>query len=53
LRGEFVVSRSYGTQALPSLLIEQGGVRSLLAGGYADAATLESMIRARLSERSG
>jgi putative protein-disulfide isomerase len=48
LHAEFAASRSYGTQALPSLLLEQDEVRSLLAGGYADAATLEAMLRARL-----
>jgi putative protein-disulfide isomerase len=48
LREEFAMSRTYGTQALPSLLIEHDGERSLLVGGYADAATLASMIRGRL-----
>jgi len=53
LRVEFDGARGYGTQALPSLLIEapeedgSGGERQLLAGGYADAETLVAMIRAR------
>lgn len=49
LRAEFDGARGYGTQALPSLLIEtpgcQGGERRLLAGGYVDAETLEAMVR--------
>jgi putative protein-disulfide isomerase len=49
LQAEFENSRIYGTQALPSLLVEQAGERRLLAGGYADAATLEAMVRARLA----
>ena len=48
VRAEFSISRSYGTSALPSVLVEQGGERALLAGGYADAPMLESLIRSRL-----
>lgn len=48
LAQEFSVSRSYGTNALPNVLIEDQGERRLLAGGYADAPMLESLIRARL-----
>jgi putative protein-disulfide isomerase len=48
LRDEFRTSRIYGTQALPNLLLEHGDDRRLLAGGYADAATIEAMVRARL-----
>ena len=43
---EFESARSYGTNALPSVLVEQGGKRRLLAGGDADADTLVEMIRA-------
>ncbi|MFU8815264.1 MAG: DsbA family protein [Pseudomonadales bacterium] len=59
LRAEFAGARRYGTHALPSLLIERDGERRLLAGGYADAATVAAMVRARLGdpdpdrERSG
>jgi len=49
VRGEFALARSYGTSALPSVIVEQEGQRTLLAGGYADAAMLESLIRARLA----
>jgi len=45
---EFSDSRSYGTNALPSVLLEEDGERRLLAGGYADAPMLESLIRAQL-----
>lgn len=45
LADEFAGARSYGTQALPNLVLEVGGERRLLAGGYVDAATLESLVR--------
>jgi len=48
LAREFSDSPSYGTNALPSVLVEDHGERRLLAGGYADAPMLESLIRARL-----
>lgn len=41
---EFEGSRRYGTNALPSLLVETDGKRRLLAGGYADADMLETLI---------
>lgn len=53
LRAEFASARSYGTQALPSLLMERNGERRLLAGGYADAATVVTMVRARLVAAGG
>lgn len=54
LMEEFATARSYGTQALPAVLLEDAGERRLLAGGYADAAMLESLVRSRLSaENSG
>jgi putative protein-disulfide isomerase len=49
LQVEFDAARGYGTQALPSLLFDRCGERRLLAGGYADADTVESMVRARLT----
>jgi protein-disulfide isomerase-like protein with CxxC motif len=48
LADEFEGSRRYGTNALPSLLAETDGERRLLAGGYADAAMLEQLIRQAL-----
>ena len=53
LRAEFAGARNYGTQALPNVLTEDTGRRRLLAGGYVDAAMLETLIRARLTESSG
>ena len=47
LQREFDTARGYGTNALPSVLVEREGQRSLLAGGYADADTLVEMVRAR------
>jgi len=44
---EFASSRSYGTNALPSLLWETGGQRTLLAGGYVDADMLATLIDAK------
>ena len=43
----FAVSRTYGTNALPSILWERNGDRTLLAGGYADADMLVELVRAR------
>ena len=48
----FASSRRYGTNALPSLLWEADGVRALLAGGYADADMLVTLIDAKRSSRS-
>ncbi len=48
LRDEVAGARSHGTSALPNVLLERGGERRLLLGGYADAATLESSVRAVL-----
>lgn len=44
LEAEMRVARGYGTAALPSVLVEAGGVRRLLAGGYASAAMLGQMV---------
>lgn len=46
LSREFAAARSYGTQALPAVLVEDNGERRLLAGGYADADMLEALVRA-------
>jgi putative protein-disulfide isomerase len=46
---EFTLSRGYGTNALPSVLWEVDDVRSLLAGGYADAEMLVELIEAKKS----
>jgi putative protein-disulfide isomerase len=48
LRAEFAGARVYGTQALPSLLLEVDGRRRLLAGGYVDDAMLVSLVRGAL-----
>ena len=42
---QFVEARAYGTNALPSVLIEQGdGKRRLLAGGYLSAEMLVELV---------
>ncbi|MEQ8860234.1 MAG: DsbA family protein [Pseudomonadales bacterium] len=51
LRDEFAGAREYGTQALPNVLVECDGERRLLAGGYADADMLETLVRARQAAR--
>jgi putative protein-disulfide isomerase len=38
-------SRQYGTNALPNVVIEQGGKRRLLLGGYADSAMLSRLLK--------
>tara|TARA_A100001037_G_scaffold77317_1_gene69335 strand:+ start:8499 stop:9074 length:576 start_codon:yes stop_codon:yes gene_type:complete len=50
MHAEFGSARIYGTNALPAVLIETGeGERRLLAGGYADAQMLESLVRQALA----
>ena len=44
VRDGFALAKSYGTAALPSVLLEVGGVRRLVAGGYVDAPTLRTML---------
>lgn len=44
----FAIAKSYGTAALPSVLLEVDGVRRLVAGGYVDAPTLISSVRGHL-----
>jgi putative protein-disulfide isomerase len=46
VREQFAVSRSYGTNALPAVLVEEAGQRRLLLGGYADSAMLIELLRA-------
>ena len=41
---EMQIARGYGTTALPTVLVETEHGRSLLAGGYADAPTLQQLI---------
>ncbi|TDJ25689.1 MAG: DsbA family protein [Gammaproteobacteria bacterium] len=48
VRFEFSTSRSYGTNALPSVLWEETGKRVLLAGGYVDADMLVQLIQTKL-----
>ena len=45
---QFVEARSYGTNAMPSVLFDVGEKRRLLAGGYLDAATLVATIESAL-----
>ena len=49
LQAGFASARSYGTHALPALLLEQDGERQLLQGGYADGATIIATVRAALA----
>lgn len=50
VRFQFSHARSFGTQALPSLLIEnEQGALQLLAGGYVDAQMLESLLSGALA----
>lgn len=44
LHGEFASARAYGTQALPSVLMETGGRRSLMAGGFVAGTMLVDLI---------
>ncbi len=52
VRAQFESSREYGTNALPSLLIEDAAGRALLLGGYADSTTIVETTRARLAARA-
>ena len=45
VRTQFAGSRSYGTSALPNVLLEAGGTRRLLFGGYADSGMMVKLIR--------
>lgn len=45
IRFQFDSAGQFGTQALPSLLIERGDAQlALLAGGYVDAAMIETLV---------
>jgi putative protein-disulfide isomerase len=44
VRDGFALAKSYGTAALPSVLIELRGTRRLVAGGYVDAPTLRAAL---------
>jgi putative protein-disulfide isomerase len=41
----FLVAKSYGTAAMPSVLREDNGTRRLVVGGYVDAPTLVDTLR--------
>ncbi len=43
-------ARSYGTHALPSVLLEHEGQTRLLAGGYLDPPTMMSTIRTAIAD---
>ena len=47
-RAQFEGSRAYGTNALPNVLIESGGERRLLFGGYADSTMIVDLVRQAL-----
>jgi protein-disulfide isomerase-like protein with CxxC motif len=47
---QFNSSRCYGTNALPNVLVQSTGNRSLLLGGYADSAMLVTLIRERVAQ---
>jgi putative protein-disulfide isomerase len=46
MRSGFGLAKSYGTAALPSVVVESAGARRLVTGGYADAPTLIEALRA-------
>ena len=48
VRDGFAIAKSCGAAALPSVLLEIGGVRRLVAGGYVDAPTLIDSVRGHL-----
>ncbi|MBM4205034.1 MAG: hypothetical protein FJ194_12925 [Gammaproteobacteria bacterium] len=45
LRFQFSMAKSFGTEAMPSVLIRRGTDTRLVAGGYLDAPMLEEVIR--------
>jgi predicted DsbA family dithiol-disulfide isomerase len=44
-RSQFDSSRTYGTNALPNVIVEEDGERRLLFGGYADSEMIVSLVR--------
>ena len=44
VRDGFALAKSYGTAALPSVLLELDGARRLVAGGFIDAPTLIAAV---------
>ena len=48
---QFIAAHSYGTNAMPSVLVDDGK-RRLLAGGYLDAPTLIATVEAALRARA-
>ncbi len=46
VRDSFATAKSYGTAALPSVVLEVDGARRLIAGGFVDAPTLTGALRA-------
>ena len=45
---QFSKAGSYGTNALPAVLVDDGSERKLLLGGYADSAMLVELLSERL-----
>ena len=50
VRNQFSDSRTYGTHALPNVLIEEGSRRRLLFGGYADSEMITTLVRQALAQ---
>jgi putative protein-disulfide isomerase len=48
----FERARSHGTHAMPNLVLDDGGARRLLAGGYLDAPTLVTTIEGAIRRSS-
>jgi len=48
VRAGFEIAKAFGTSALPSVLVDVAGKRSLVAGGYVDAPTLLESVRRHL-----
>ena len=47
LKFQFDHAGSFGTNAMPSLLVEEEGALRLLAGGYVDAPMIEQLLLAQ------
>ena len=52
LRFQFENAGAFGTNALPSLLVEEASNMRLLAGGYVDAEMIETLIGSRAVQDS-
>lgn len=50
IRFQFEAATGFGTQAMPSLVKEEAGRFSLMAGGYVDAEMIESLVEGLLEK---